>query len=113
MNCDKLPIEDFFGRLAVKMLDWFNIAGNALWIIGLALALATISYASWEAWLYRENLAARLTVNKQAMLYLAGLLFCCGLGATSNTTWEVVFWVVLGVILVIQLVRTVLPSQRS
>ena len=100
------------GGLADRMLDWFNLVGNALWIIGLALALATVSYASWEAWLYRENLAARLTVPKQSILYLAGVLFCSGLGATSSTTWEVVLWVLMGVILVIQLVRTILPLLR-
>lgn len=85
------------------MIDWFNLAGNALWILGCALALGTLSFASWQASIRNERLRHRLgTSSIQAAFDVAGMLFCTGLAATSDSTLEIVLWSVLGVLFLIQ-----------
>lgn len=75
------------------MIDWLNLAANSLWIVGLALALAVVSYASWEAAQSAEKLRARLAhPARQAALDFAGALFCLGLAATSASWWEKLLW---------------------
>ncbi len=42
------------------MIDWAMVGANTLWILGLALGLATLSYASWDAWATHETFRQRL-----------------------------------------------------
>jgi hypothetical protein len=87
------------------MIDWFNVAGNGLWILGCAIGLAALSYASWEASLSGERFTARLRrPGIMAFLYLAGLLFSLGLAATSGRTLETILWLALGAGFGVQLV---------
>ena len=80
------------------MIDWISVGSNALWILGCAIALATLSYASWEASVYNEKFTARLMRTPiLACLNLAGLLFSLGLAATSDAVIEKVLWLVLAV----------------
>lgn len=67
------------------MIDWFNLAANALWILGCAVALAALSYASWESSRNQEPMSARLKRPPlQAALTLGGMLFFLGLAAVEN-----------------------------
>ena len=85
------------------MIDWFNLFANALWIIALAVAVATLSYASWEASMLHEKMRLRLRQAKyQIALDVAGVLFCAGLATTSNRAWEIVLWAILGVLFAVQ-----------
>jgi len=85
------------------MIDWFNLAANALWILGCALALGTLSFASWQASIRNEKLRHRLGHSGiQAAFDAAGTLFCAGLAATSDSTLEIGLWSVLGILFVIQ-----------
>jgi hypothetical protein len=89
-----------YGELNVRynsgMINWFNLAANALWIVGCALALAVLSYTGWDAALRRQPFRSNLdTLKKQVMLSLAGLLFCLGLAATSRRGWETGVWLIL------------------
>jgi hypothetical protein len=78
------------------MIDWLNLAANALWICALALALAVLSFASWEAKVGGERLRAVLSRPRwEFTLNLAGALFCLGLAATSDKIWERALWLVL------------------
>ena len=80
------------------MIDWLSVGSNALWILGCAVALATLSYASWEASVYDEKFTARLgRAPILASLNLAGLLFSLGLAATSDATIEKILWLILAV----------------
>ena len=89
------------------MIDWGNLAANALWIVGCALALGTISYASFLASLNGEKLGARLgKPGMQAAIDLAGVLFCAGLAATSRPIWQMVLWAVLGVLFLVQMIAS-------
>jgi hypothetical protein len=87
------------------MIDWVNLAANALWIVACAWALATFSYASWEASYYHEKLRQRLGRPAiQLSFTLAGALFCAGLAATSQGWLRIGVWVVLGLLFLIQAV---------
>ena len=78
------------------MIDWFNLAANALWILACAIALATLSYASWAASLQHEKLRKILALpNYQISINLAGILFCLGLAGTSSKLWQSVLWLIL------------------
>jgi hypothetical protein len=92
------------------MIDWFNIAANALWIVACAWALATFSYASWEASYYHEKLRQRLgRAGIQLSFSLAGALFCAGLAATSQGWLRIGVWVVLCLLFLAQ----ALPLARQ
>jgi hypothetical protein len=96
------------------MIDWLNLAFNALWIIACALALATLSYASWQASIAKEK---TLTILKKpaymATLNVAGLLFCAGLAGTSSATLEILLWSVLGVLFAVQVVLLAFKKDRG
>jgi hypothetical protein len=81
------------------MLNWAMVGANALWIVGLAVGLATLSYASWEAWATHETFRQRLgRPASQGALALSGFLFCLGLAATSPAVWQTAIWLVLAVL---------------
>ena len=80
------------------MIDWLSVGGNALWILGCAIGLATLSYASWEASVYHEKFSTRL--NRTPILVslnLAGLLFSLGLATTTDSTIEKILWLILAI----------------
>jgi phosphoglycerol transferase MdoB-like AlkP superfamily enzyme len=87
------------------MIDWFSLAANALWIIGLAIALAVVSHASWQAALHHEKLRSRLGQPVYQIYFdLAAVLFCLGMAATSRRVWEIVLWSGLAVLFIVQAV---------
>jgi hypothetical protein len=93
------------------MIDWGNFFFNSLWILGCSLALATLSYTSWQASSTGEKLRTRLgSPRSQRWLIVAGMLFCVGLAGSSDTIWQTVLWAVLGVALLVQLIFIVFGS---
>jgi hypothetical protein len=88
------------------MINWIGLAGNALWIVGCALALATLSHAHWTAGLQGIRLRQQIQAwQSQIALSAAGLLFCLGLGVTSDQTLETVLWLLLSLAFLVQLVQ--------
>ena len=88
------------------MIDWIAVVSNAIWICGCALALATVSYAHWEANARRERLRANLRRPRQRIaIGLAGALVCLGLAATSRSTVEFIVWLALTAAFLIQVFR--------
>lgn len=78
------------------MVDGYNLAANSMWIFGLALLLAVLGYARWEAITGKSKL--KVIIDKsfyQAMVTIAGILFFGGLTATSDHLWKLVFWLVM------------------
>jgi len=86
------------------MIDWYNLLMNALWIFASALALATVSYASWQASMLGEKFWRVLgNPGIQVALNIAGLLFCIGLAGTSDVLWQRVLWILLAIGFVLQI----------
>ena len=85
------------------MIGWGSLIANSAWILGCALALAVLSYASWQASIQHQKL--RMTLNQPAFLrwvFLAGILFCAGLAGVSDVWWEIALWVGLAVLFLVQ-----------
>jgi hypothetical protein len=83
------------------MIDWFSLAANALWILACAIALATLSYASWIASLQHVKLRKILALPKfQTSINIAGVLFCLGLAGTSDKWWEIMFWLIIAALFI-------------
>jgi len=96
------------------MIDWANLAANALWVLGCALALATLSYASWQASLSKGRMGARLErPSFQSALFLAGLLFCLGMTFTSQQGYATAIWGVFSFLLLILIVLALRRARRD
>ncbi len=81
------------------MIDWRLVLFSAMWISGAALALATLSYASWSASLRGERLRAVLQRSEyQRVLLAAACLICVGLGLTATSWLETALWIMLAII---------------
>ncbi len=81
------------------MIAWPLVLSSAVWIGGAALALATVSYASWLASLHGERLRAILQrPTYQLLLRGAACLICTGLGVTTAAGLETILWLILAVI---------------
>ena len=96
------------------MIDWFGVFANALWVGALALLLALISRASWQA--ARDQVKFRAVLNRssyQAGLCLAGVSFCSGLALTSTSVLQIVLWAALGVACFIFLLVNFRDSRKS
>ncbi len=88
------------------MIDWWGVFSNAIWISGAALALATLSYGSWQASVQHQRLRQALSrASLQAALNTAGTLFCLGLAATARSPFEVIVWLVLTGLFIYQWLR--------
>jgi hypothetical protein len=80
------------------VIDAVSLVANALWIAGLALLLAVLSWSHWIA--STETTRFRLVLDRprvQMALYIGLALFSAGLAATARSWWERVLWLLLTV----------------
>ena len=80
------------------MIDWWALGHNALWVVGLALGLAVLSVANYQA--HREAVRLRDKLNQagaQLALDVGLALFCLGLLFSGRAWWEWVAWGLLTV----------------
>jgi hypothetical protein len=85
------------------MIDIWGVMANGLWVLGLALLLATLSWAHWAASMERtrfRTILGRPGVQRTTNLALA--LFCLGLATTARKWWERAVWGLLTVAWVVQ-----------
>jgi hypothetical protein len=81
------------------MIDWPLVLFSAVWIGGAALALTTLSYASWSASMRGERVRVVLQRSDyQRVLLVAACLICTGLGLTTASWLETILWIMLAVI---------------
>jgi hypothetical protein len=96
------------------MIDWPLVLSSAVWIGGAALALATLSYASWSASLRGERLRAVLQQSAyQRVLLAAGFLICIGLGPTAASWLETVLWLILASISAVSFISLWRKARRD
>ncbi|MGD1994428.1 MAG: hypothetical protein PVI59_14640 [Anaerolineae bacterium] len=75
------------------MIDVWSVGANGLWVLGLAILLAALSWAAWAAAAGGE--AFRIVIMRPPIrlgIDAGLLLFCAGLAATARTWWERVLW---------------------
>jgi hypothetical protein len=80
------------------MIDWADVAINAAWILGLAVTLATLSYADWARRYERarwRDVLGRITYR--FLLNGGMVLVCLGLLGGGRSLLERVLWGLLTV----------------
>ena len=88
------------------MVSWPGLVGNALWICGLAVCLATLSMAHYESRVGQDRLGSRLRRPEIHLALAVGMsLFSTGLLLSSGTWWEKVIWGVCAVLFIVWAVR--------
>ena len=98
------------------MIDWFGVFHNALWILGLAIVLAALSYADWRRRLtvppvsFRKALAGP---GFQAAVSLGFVLFCAGLALGSTVWWQIAAWAALGLLFAWQSLTSLRQLRRK
>ncbi len=98
------------------MIDWFGVFHNTLWIVGLAIGLAALSYADWRRRTTAPPASFRHALAEpgfQATASLGLTLFCVGLALGSAAGWQIVAWAVLGLIFAWNTVTGTLHLRRQ
>ncbi len=86
------------------MIDGWGVFSQALWIIGLAVNLAVISTANYQAQVERVRLRQKLgEAGFQLGINLGMVLFCVGLLLAGRSWWEKALWGLVGVSFLAQL----------
>jgi len=94
--------------------SWYHLVANAIWILGCALALATVSVAHWEAQMRGERLRVILSwPRRQVILHLAGLSFSLGMAVTSPSLVQFGIWLILVVVFAVQARAAWLAARRG
>lgn len=78
------------------MIDWVSVAFSLLWIAGLALVLAALSYTYWLA--REQGLPVGPALQQPGTLrfvYGGLLLVGVGLAGTAETTFQIALAVIL------------------
>ncbi len=97
------------------MIDWAGVATNSLWLLGLAVCLAVLSYADWSA--HSANRRLRDVLNQpafRAMLWSGLTLFCVGVALSGGRWWERILWGVLAIMAAVEVWRAapIAPMRR-
>jgi hypothetical protein len=77
----------------LAVIDWFSVAVNSLWILGLAILLASFSYHYWLATEEKRPFRAQFSVSSFLIPVWLGFSFIgLGLVGTSQSWWETGIW---------------------
>jgi hypothetical protein len=75
------------------MINVWTVLANSLWILGVAVLLAIVSWAYWVANTQGDRFRTVMNLPRtQQALNGAAFLFCVGLAATSRIWWEQLLW---------------------
>jgi len=101
------------------MITFPSLLFNSLWVLGLAGALATMSYMSWyrseRGWKWGRTLSVARTL---APLSVSLALFCSGMALSGAISawpapwWQTSAWGVLTLLFTIQAIQYVLLGRR-
>ena len=85
------------------LIDWRLVGFAALWITGLSVVLAALSFADYTA--SQEGWRTRAVLGRpvyQLALDVGLLLFCLGLAGSARAAWELLLWVALAMVFAYQ-----------
>ena len=80
------------------MIDWYGVFHNALWVLGLAVALASLSYSDWRRRTSEPRISLRAIVGDPGfqMAFSVGMvLFCAGIALGGAVWWQTLGWALL------------------
>jgi hypothetical protein len=86
------------------MIDWYLVGFGALWILGLGLVTASLSFAYYLASQQKQRFRQALEIPAcRIMINLGLVLFCLGFAGNVSTIWERLLWAVLALIFAVQI----------
>jgi putative inorganic carbon (HCO3(-)) transporter len=78
------------------MIDWPFVLSNSAWLVGLAMLFAGVSLADYTSSNRRLSLKeAWRSMAGNGWVRLGGLLFCAGMGLSSDVWWQKGLWALL------------------
>ena len=87
---------------------------NGLWIVGLAVMLASLSYHYYEARRRKRPFREQATERTfRIAAWVATLLITAGLAATSAHFWEAGLWFLLVIYSVVRIAKAVQENQST
>jgi hypothetical protein len=85
------------------MIDWYSVGFSALWILGLGLVVAALSFASYMADQQKQRFNQALEIPScRIMIDLGLVFFALGWTGSVSSTWERVVWAVLAALFMVQ-----------
>ena len=85
------------------MIDWYSVGFGSLWILGLGLVVAVLSFSNYLASQQKRRFRQVLEMPAcQIMIDLGLVFFCLGWIGSVSSTWERIVWAVLALIFAIQ-----------
>lgn len=86
------------------MIDWLNILYNLVWIVGVAIVMATFSYHDYQAALQELKLRQQLSRRSFQIPFLGGLtLTSLGVALAASIWWERLIWLGIFGLLAVQI----------
>jgi hypothetical protein len=85
------------------MIDWVSVVFGALWILGLGLVTASLSFAYYLARQQKRRFGQALEMPGCRIIIGLGLVFfCLGWLGGASAAWERLLWAVLALIFALQ-----------
>ena len=86
------------------MIDWYSVGFGALWIFGLGLEVAALSFANYLASQQKRRFRQELEMPAcRIMIDLGLVFFCLGWTGSVSSTWERIVWAVLALIFAVRI----------
>lgn len=98
----------------MDLIDWPGVARNALWIVGLSIGLAALSYASW--WAKEHGLRMREALGRPffTVPFAVGMAaFSISLAWSAVRWWERGLWIMLAAAFLWQLAADARRGARD
>ena len=89
------------------MIDWVSVGFGALWILGLGLVTAALSFTNYLANQQKRGFKQALEMPAcRIMIDLGLVFFCLGWAGGVSAVWERLLWAVLALIFAVQTWQT-------
>lgn len=86
------------------MIDWVSVGFGALWIFGLGLVVAALSFVNYLAEQQTQRFRQALGMPASRIMIDLGLVFfCLGLIGSVSSTWARIVWAVLALMFALQI----------
>ena len=87
----------------MRMIDWYSVGFGALWILGLGLVTAALSFANYLASQQKRRFRQALEMPAcRIMIDLGLVFFCLGLAGGVSAVWERLLWAILALMFALQ-----------
>jgi len=86
------------------MIDWVSVGFGTLWVLGLGIVTATISFAYYLASQNNQRFKRVMEIPAcHFMINLGLILFCVGVAGGVSEVWERLLWAVMALMFMFQI----------